>query len=261
VNILFIGDVVAGAGRRALKRHLRGLIDDYRADVVVANGENAAGGFGLTRKVYHELRDAGVDVVTSGNHVWDKKEILDWIGSEDRLLRPANYPPGVPGRGEALVDTAAGEPLAVVNLAGRVFMHPIDCPFRKFDELYASREASGTAVLVDFHGEATSEKIAFGWYVDGRARAVIGTHTHVPTADERILPGGTAYITDAGMTGPLDSVIGVRREQILERFLTAMPRRFETAKGPVRLMGVFVELDPSTGRAVRIERFYADHGL
>jgi metallophosphoesterase (TIGR00282 family) len=254
VRILFIGDIVGKPGRELVRRGLPALVENHQIDVVIANAENAAAGFGITRDIGEQLLDWGVDVMTSGNHIWDKREALDYIGVESRLLRPANYPAGVPGNGSYLARTRRGESIGVINIMGRVFMLQIDDPFtvvqREIDRL---RDRTRT-IFVDFHAEATSEKVAMGWHLDGKVSAVIGTHTHVQTADERILPKGTAYLTDVGMTGPHDSIIGVEIEPALGRFLTALPARFETATGNPRLHAVVVETDPATGRAVDIER-------
>lgn len=254
VNILFIGDIVGSPGRQALVRELHRLVDHHRVDLVVANGENSAGGFGITEETAKELFSLGIDVLTSGNHIWDKRESFSFIGREERLVRPANYPPGTVGRGSTVVRTAGGVPVGILNLEGRVFMNNLDCPFRVADQEIERLKESTSLVFVDFHAEATSEKIALGWYLDGKVSAVVGTHTHVQTADERILPGGTAYITDAGMTGSFDSVIGVRKELAVERFVTQMPVRFEVAKKDVRLNGVVIGVDPVNGRALSIER-------
>ncbi|AAR34514.1 TIGR00282 family metallophosphoesterase [Geobacter sulfurreducens] len=254
VNILFIGDIVGSPGRQALVRELHRLVDHHRVDLVVANGENSAGGFGITEETAKELFSLGIDVLTSGNHIWDKRESFSFIGREERLVRPANYPPGTVGRGSTVVRTAGGVPVGILNLEGRVFMNNLDCPFRAADQEIERLRESTPLIFVDFHAEATSEKIALGWYLDGKASAVVGTHTHVQTADERILPGGTAYITDAGMTGSFDSVIGVRKELAVERFVTQMPVRFEVAKKDVRLNGVVIGVDPASGRALSIER-------
>ncbi|ANA40735.1 MULTISPECIES: TIGR00282 family metallophosphoesterase [Geobacter] len=254
VNILFIGDIVGSPGRQALVRELHRLVDHYRVDLVVANGENSAGGFGITEETAKELFSLGIDVLTSGNHIWDKRDSFSFIGREERLVRPANYPPGTVGRGATVVRTAGGVPVGILNLEGRVFMNNLDCPFRVADQEIERLRESTPLIFVDFHAEATSEKIALGWHLDGKVSAVVGTHTHVQTADERILPGGTAYITDAGMTGSFDSVIGVRKELALERFVTQMPVRFEVAKKDVRLNGVVIGVDPVSGRALSIER-------
>jgi len=253
VNILFIGDIVGKAGRSVLADHLGDLIQQRRLDLVVANGENAASGFGITPRLTEELLGLGIDVLTSGNHIWARKEILEYFPQQPRLLRPANYPAG-PGQGVYRGNTRSGAEYAVLNLQGRVFMAPSDCPFRTADRLLEQLPDSCKIRIVDMHAEATSEKVAMGWYLDGRATAVIGTHTHVPTADERVLPKGTAYITDVGMTGPYDSVIGVVKETILEKFLTQMPAKFEPAEGDARLAAVLVQADAATGRALSIER-------
>jgi 2',3'-cyclic-nucleotide 2'-phosphodiesterase len=254
VRILFIGDIVGRPGRDLVKRGLASLVEHHSIDVVIANAENAAAGFGITREIGDQLLDWGVDVMTSGNHVWDKKEALDYIGTESRLLRPANYPAGVPGNGSYLARTKDGQTIGVINVMGRVFMQNIDDPFvivlREIEKL---RDRTRT-IFVDFHAEATSEKIAMGWHLDGRVTAVIGTHTHVQTADERILPKGTGYLTDVGMTGPHDSVIGVEIEPALGRFLNALPARFETATGNPRLNAVLIDSDPQSGRATDIDR-------
>ena len=254
MRILFIGDIVGRPGRDLVKRGLPGLVDHHSIDVVIANAENAAAGFGITREIGDQLLDWGVDVMTSGNHVWDKKEALDYIGTEPRLLRPANYPAGVPGNGSYLARTRHGETIGVINVMGRVFMQSIDDPFViVLREIEKVRDRTRT-IFVDFHAEATSEKVAMGWHLDGRVTAVVGTHTHVQTADDRVLPKGTGYLTDVGMTGPHDSVIGVEIEAALGRFLNALPARFETATGNPRLNAVVVESDPQSGRATDIER-------
>lgn len=256
LRLLFLGDVVGAAGLDGLRRHLPELCRRADADLVVANGENVAGGLGITPTAVRELHAAGVRVVTTGNHVWNKKEILGPIGSLPGLLRPANYPPSAPGRGWCVVETDAG-PVGVVNLAGRVFMDPLDCPFRTADRALEAVARSARVVLVDFHAEASSEKRALGWYLDGRATAVVGTHTHVPTADAQVLPGGTGYITDVGMTGVADSVIGVPVDRAVERFLTQIPQRLGLARGEATVCGVVVEADPADGRCRRIERVQA----
>lgn len=253
MNILLVGDICGKPGRVAAKRCIPSLRKEYAADLVVANGENAAGGNGLTKAVLDELYGFGVDVVTTGNHIWDKKEIFQFIDREERLVRPANYPPGAPGRGYVIVE-AAGRRVAVVNLSGSTFMPPIDCPFRKMDEILTQVAPQCDVILLDFHAETTSEKMAMGWYLDGKATCVVGTHTHIQTADERILPGGTAYISDLGMVGPWNSVLGVKRELVLKKFLSAMPVRFELADGPSVFCGVVLTLDAKTGRAQRIRR-------
>jgi hypothetical protein len=253
MNILFVGDVVGAPGRRALNA-LDGLIDRHSIDFTIVNVENAAGGFGLTVELYEELSKMPIDVFSSGNHIWDKKEIYDVLNSSDRLLRPANYPPGNPGRGWTVRPTAAGVPVGVLNLQGQVFMPAnADSPFRVADE-ELSRAREVKVIVVDIHAEATSEKMAIGWYLDGRVSAVLGSHTHVATADETIRPGGTAYLTDAGMTGAHEGIIGFARDRIIEKFLSQTPRSFETAKRDVRLSGAVVSVDEETGRARSIER-------
>jgi metallophosphoesterase (TIGR00282 family) len=259
MHILFIGDIFGRPGRTMVKDHLPELVKEHAIDLIIANGENAAAGFGITPPLAEELFELGIDVITTGNHVWDKREIVEYFQNADgnphsmarRLLRPANYPAGMPGWG--LYQGKKNDvPYAVINLQGRVFMTSNDDPFRVADQLL--KETQAKIVLVDIHAEATSEKISMGWYLDGRVSAVVGTHTHVPTADERVLPGGTAYITDVGMTGPYDSVIGVKKELIMGKFLNNMPVRFEPATGDVRLCAVVVDCDNATGRAGRIER-------
>lgn len=254
LKLLLIGDIVGRPGRQMVARHLAGLVDRHLIDLVVANAENAAAGFGVTADVVDELLGMGIDVLTTGNHVWDKKDSLPLLDHEPCLLRPANYPPGSPGRGWGVYRTSANVPVAVVNLEGRVFMHNLDCPFRAADAILGELAGAARIVLVDFHAETTSEKGALGSYLDGRVSAVLGTHTHVQTADERLLPGGTAFISDVGMTGSRDSVIGIRKELSVERFLTQLPVRFEVAKKEPMLCGVVVTVDELTGRAVAIER-------
>lgn len=253
MKILFIGDIVGKPGRRAVRELLPWIVEERRIDFVIANCENAAAGFGVTSEVIEELYGCRIDVLTSGNHIWDKKEIMDVAEGYETLLRPANYPAGAPGRGSVVVARPDGIRVGVINLAGRVFMNPLDCPFRTADREIEEMKNKARVIIVDMHAEATSEKIAMGWYLSGRVTAVLGTHTHVQTADDRILPGETAYITDVGMTGPFDSVIGIRKEVILQRFLLQMPNKFDVAKGDVRLQGVTVEIDPD-GRAKAIER-------
>ncbi|HHV07902.1 MAG TPA: TIGR00282 family metallophosphoesterase [Firmicutes bacterium] len=255
MRVLAIGDIVGKPGRKALKTELPRLREELGLDLVIANGENAAGGFGLTEHVSHELWEAGVDIITSGNHIWKKREIYSVLSQEKQLLRPANYPPGAPGRGWTIWQHNDLK-VAVVNLAGRTFLEPLDCPFRVVDSLLPEIRQQSNIVIIDFHAEATSEKIAFGWYVDGRASLVFGTHTHVQTADSRILPHGTGYITDIGMTGPRDGVLGVDRDIIIQRFITQLPARFHLAKGDVDIMGVWADIDPVTGYTLRIERLY-----
>lgn len=260
MRLLFIGDIYGQPGRRVVRDHAADIARQRGVDVVVANGENAAAGFGITPALAQELFDGGITIITGGNHVWDKREIVPWWEQAagdphhlaHRLLRPANYGSALPGRGLFVGATAAGEPYAVLNLQGRVFMTPLDCPFRRAEELLATLPSDCRTVLVDFHAEATSEKQAMGWYLDGRVTAVLGTHTHVPTADERILPGGTAFQTDVGMTGAYAGVIGSRREDVLQRLLQGYPARLEPAAGDVRLCGTLIDCE--NGRATRIER-------
>ena len=253
-KILFIGDIVGKPGRVAVRELLPAIIENHRIDLVVANCENAAAGFGVTREVVEELFRNRVDVLTSGNHIWDKKEVLEFVEDYETLLRPADYPAGVPGFGSVAVPSPTGSFIGVINLAGRVFMHSLDCPFRSAEKEIAKLAKKASIILVDMHAEATSEKQALGWFLDGRVSAVVGTHTHVQTADERILPNGTAYITDVGMTGPFDSIIGTRKEIVLERFLTNMPNKFDVARGDARLQGVVLGVDPANGKALEIER-------
>ena len=253
MRILFIGDIFAKVGRELVKRAVPALVASRGIDLVIANGENAAGGFGITRDISKELFGTGVAVMTSGNHVWDKKELLTFIDEEPRLLRPFNYPAGTPGRGSTILATASGERVAVLNLMGRVFMTAIDDPFTVGRAEVERLKQHAATVFVDFHAEATSEKIAMGWYLDGLATAVVGTHTHVQTADAQVLPGGTAYCTDVGMTGPHDGVIGVERGPVIQRFLTGLPAKFDTASGMPRLHAVIVTAD-AAGRATAIER-------
>src|SRR6195256_2758478 len=254
IRLLFIGDIVGRPGRELVRQGLRGLVEHHQIDLVIANAENAAAGFGITREIGDQLLDWGVDVMTSGNHIWDKKEALDYIGAEPRLLRPANYPAGAPGKGTYLARTEDGRSVGVVNIMGRVFMLNIDDPFAVvMREIEALKERT-RLIFVDFHAEATSEKIAMGWHLDGKVTAVVGTHTHVQTADERILPKGTAYLTDVGMTGPHDSVIGVEIQAALGKFINGLPARFDTATENPRLNAVVIDADEQTGRATDIER-------
>jgi len=254
LNILFIGDTVASAGRAIVKHYLKNLQEQFRIDLTILNCENAAAGFGITPRIADEFFDWGIDVLTSGNHVWDKKEILPYLNQNPRILRPANYPADNPGRGYTLLKTRNGEEAAVLNLQGRVFMVPIDDPFRAADAILAKLPSHIKVIFVDMHAEATSEKVAMGWYLDGRVSAVVGTHTHIPTADETILPKGTAYQTDAGMTGPFDSILGVIRDDVIRRFLTQIPTKFESASLDARLNAVLIDVDSSTGKARKIER-------
>jgi metallophosphoesterase (TIGR00282 family) len=256
VRILFVGDIFGRPGRTICKELLPGLVSRRGVDLLIANGENAAGGFGLTPALVDELFDLGIDVLTTGNHIWDRREIIEFFRSPDggsaRVLRPANYPSGTPGQGVYEGTTRAGIPYAVINLQGRVFLPDNDDPFRKADALL--EQLAARVILVDFHAEATSEKVAMGWYLDGRVTAVLGTHTHIPTADTRILPGGTAFQTDVGMTGPYDSVIGIQKELVLHRFLTQMPGRWEPAERDVQFCAVQIDCDAATGKATAVER-------
>jgi len=253
-TLLFIGDIVGRPGRELVRRAVPALVAHHKVDLVIANVENAAAGFGVTPDIADDFLTHGVHVMTGGNHTWDKKEIVPYFADQPCLLRPANMPAGTPGRGRFVARATNGTPVAVINVMGRVFMTAIDDPFRVvLDEIEAVREHA-TIVFVDFHAEATSEKVAMGWYLDGRVTAVVGTHTHVQTADERVLPQGTAYVTDAGMTGPHDSVIGVERSAIIQRFLTGLPQRFDVASENPRINGILVTADEQTGRAIGIER-------
>jgi metallophosphoesterase (TIGR00282 family) len=253
MRILFIGDIFASHGRRIVADHLQDIKSTQGIDVAIANAENSAGGFGITPSVAEELFDLGLDVLTTGNHVWDKKEIYDYFVKRPQLIRPANYPPGCPGEGVYIVRNTI-VPVAVINLQGRTYMPTTDCPFRKADEILAALDPAVRIRFVDFHAEVTSEKTAMGWYLDGRVSAVIGTHTHIPTADTRILGGGTAYQTDCGMTGAYESVIGVDRDLIIRRFLTSMPARMEPATGGVELHSVILDVDEQSGKALSIRR-------
>jgi metallophosphoesterase (TIGR00282 family) len=254
VKILYIGDIMGEPGRRAVGRMVPRVVSQRQVDVVIGNGENVAGGFGITPELAEELFEMGLSVITTGNHAWDKKEILDYFPREPRLLRPANYPAGVPGNGSYVVETPGGEKLAVLQLMGRAYMPTLDCPFQVAKREVAKLKRETAAVLVDMHAEATSEKMAMGHYLDGDVVAVVGTHTHVQTADEQILPKGTAYLTDIGMTGPLHGVIGVKKELAIEKFLTGMPKRFEVASGPTVFCAVLIEVDAQLGKAIMIER-------
>jgi metallophosphoesterase (TIGR00282 family) len=249
MRILFIGDIFGSPGRRIVADHLQDIIKAQGIDLAIANAENSAGGFGITPSIAEDLFALGLDVLTSGNHIWDKREIYDYLCRTPRLLRPHNYPPESPGRGIVVFKQCA-----ILNLQGRTYMPDTDCPFRAADQMLAELDPAIKVRFVDFHAEVTSEKIAMGWYLDGRVSAVIGTHTHVPTADTRVLPGGTAYQTDAGMTGPYDSVIGVEKEMIVKRFLTAMPVRMEAAKHKVELHSVIIDVDEASGKATSIRR-------
>ncbi len=255
MRIMFIADITGRPGRWIVSQLLWGFKRKHEIDFVIANVENAAGGYGVTKEISQKLFTYGVDVQTSGNHIWDRKESHDLLDSEEYLLRPANYPPGVPGRGSVIRKSEKGIPVGVLNIQGRVYMKEIDCPFRVAEREIGRLRQEAAIIFVDFHAEATSEKQAMGYYLDGRASALIGTHTHVQTADERIFPKGLAYLTDAGMTGPHDSVLWVRPQDALRRFLTGLPHRFQMAEGDVKMSGVVVDIDDSTGKATHIERY------
>ena len=254
MNILFIGDIIGKAGRQALQEILKKVIANHKIEFVIANGENAAGGMGITPPIALEILNQGVDVLTSGNHIWAKKEILPFLDEEPRILRPANYPPNVPGRGSGIFHSSIGQKVGVLNLEGRVFMKHLDCPFRIGAGEIEKMNKEIPIIIVDFHAEATSEKMAMGWFLNGKVSAVLGTHTHVQTSDERILDRGTAYITDVGMTGPLDSVIGIRKQVALERLLTQIPWKFDVATEEIELQGVVIDVDSSTGQSKSIQR-------
>jgi hypothetical protein len=254
MKILMVGDIVGKAGRQAIDGVLEKVIADHHIEFTIANGENAAGGMGITPSIAVEILDQGVDVLTSGNHIWAKKEIVPFLDEELRILRPANYPPKVPGRGSGIFHSRNGQTLGVLNLEGRVFMKHLDCPFRVGEKEVELLRKEADIILVDFHAEATSEKMAMGWFLNGKVSAVLGTHTHVQTGDERILDEGTAYVSDVGMTGPMDSVIGIRKEIALERLLTQIPWKFDVAKEEIELQGVVIDVDPKTGRSENIQR-------
>lgn len=254
LNILFIGDIVGKPGRQIVKSLLPKVIDQYKIEFVIANAENSAGGFGITEKVAQELFSYGIDLITTGNHVWDKKEAIPYIAKESRILRPLNYPQGVPGFGSIVTKTRKNNLIAVINVSGRVFMNLLDCPFKSTEEEIKRIREQTKVILIDFHAEATSEKMAFGYYFDGQVSAVLGTHTHVQTADERILPKGTAYITDVGMTGPEDSIIGFKKDEILEKFLTQMPKKFDVPSAASIFSAVVVQIDKATATAKNIIR-------
>jgi len=257
MKILFIGDIVGAPGRKAVKELLPQLKKEHGFDFVIANAENASGGSGITLKVAEELFSCSVDVLTSGDHIWKKREIFEFIDKEDRILRPINFPDNAPGRGSGVFKTTKGLKVGVINVNGRVFMEALDSPFKTVMSACQELSKETKIIIVDIHAEATSEKVALGWYLDGRVSAVLGTHTHIQTADERILPNGTVYLTDVGMTGPYDSVIGRRIEDVLEKFITSVPRRFEVAEGNIQLHAVLVDIDETTGKAkgaLRIQR-------
>lgn len=254
LRVLMVGDIVGRPGRKVLRDLLRTYRKKFNLDLIIANGENAAGGNGLNNAVANELYDSGIDIITMGNHTWDKREILDFIDHDHTLVRPANYPPGTPGHGSVIFSMDNKTKVAVINLSGRVFLSPLDCPFRCADKIIDEIKKNTQIIIIDFHAEATSEKIAFGWHMDGRVSAVIGTHTHVQTADERILPHGTGYITDVGMTGPRDSVLGIDKELVIQKFISQMPVRFEVAAGPIQFNGIILDICRNTGKTLRIER-------
>jgi len=254
MKILFIGDIVGSPGREAINKLLPALKTEHSLDFVIANAENASGGSGITRKVAEDLFASGVDVLTSGDHIWKKQEIFELIKEEERILRPINYPDGAPGRGSGIFKTAKGLKVGVINVNGRVFMDALNCPFKTAASAQEALYKETKIIIVDIHAEATSEKVALGWFLDGKVSAVIGTHTHIQTADERILPQGTAFLTDAGMTGPYESVIGRKIENVLERFITAIPVRFEVASEDIKLCGAILDIDDSSGRSLSITR-------
>lgn len=254
MNILFVGDIVGAYGRRVLNNIIFQVKNEYAVDFTIVNGENSAHGYSITEKIYNFFIDLGIDAITMGNHVWGRKEIIPHLSKFERMIRPANYPPGVPGKDHLIIDHQ-GTKIAILNLLGRVFMQCMDCPFQTADKLVARLQEKSKIIIVDMHAEATSEKCAMAYYLDGRVSAVIGTHTHVMTADERILPNGTAFITDIGMVGARDSVIGMKKEQILKKFVTQMPEKFEPAdSGPGRFNAVLLKIDPTSGKAEEIKR-------
>lgn len=254
MKVLYIGDIMGESGRKSINRALPKIVSQHQVDLVIGNGENVAGGFGITPDLAQELFEMGISVITTGNHAWDKKEILNYFDREPRLLRPANYPDGVPGSGSYVAETPGGEKVGILQLMGRAYMPPVDCPFQVAKKELAHLKRETSTILVEMHAEATSEKMAMGHFLDGQVVAVVGTHTHVQTADEQILSNGTAYITDIGMTGPLHSVIGIKKELAIEKFLTSMPRRFEVASGPSVFCAVLLDIDASQGKALGIER-------
>lgn len=249
-----VGDIFGKPGRKAVKELIKTYRNQYELDFVIANGENAAGGNGITREIANELYNAQIDFITMGNHTWDKKEIFQFIDTDKKIIRPANYPPGTPGRGWAIVPLSNELKIGIINLSGRVFLPPLDCPFRVGERIVEEISKETHIIIVDFHAEATSEKIAMGWFMDGKVSAVVGTHTHVQTADERILPYGTGYITDVGMTGPHDSILGVKRDIVIQKFLTQLPARFETAQGVAQFNAILLEIDETTGKTMGLKR-------
>ncbi len=262
LKILFLGDIFGRPGRKILQDELRNIIEEKKIDVVIANGENSAGGLGITPKICDNLLNLGIDVITSGNHIYKKREIYSYIESQPRLIKPANYPPSTPGKGYHVFSNlkTGNKKIAVINLCGRVFLENLDCPFRKAENILSELKRQTNIIIVDFHGEVTSEKIAMGWFLDGKVSAIIGTHTHVQTADEKILPQGTAYITDVGMVGPMDSVIGVRKEIIINRFLKNMPQKFVVADNDTWINSVIIDLNVNSGKANSIERYNKSSG-
>ncbi len=254
LKVLMVGDIFGKPGRKAVKELIKTYRNQYELDFVIANGENAAGGNGITREIANELYNAQIDFITMGNHTWDKKEIFQFIDTDKKIIRPANYPPGTPGRGWAIVPLSNELKIGIINLSGRVFLPPLDCPFRVGERIVEEISKETHIIIVDFHAEATSEKIAMGWFMDGKVSAVVGTHTHVQTADERILPYGTGYITDVGMTGPHDSILGVKRDIVIQKFLTQLPARFETAQGVAQLNAILLEIDETTGKTMGLKR-------
>jgi len=258
MKLLFLGDVVGQVGREAVQKNLPLLKQKYHPDAIIINGENAASGRGITQKIARQFYELGVGAITMGNHTFDNKEIFDFIDEDSKIVRPANYAEEVPGKGYTYIKTSSGEELAVINLQGRTFLPPVECPFKKASMLVETIRKRTPYIFVDFHAEATSEKQSLAWYLDGKVSAVVGTHTHVQTADERILPGGTAYITDAGMCGPRNSVLGMDKEAVIKKFLTGMPVRFEVANSAPQINGVLITLQKRTGRALGIQRILID---
>lgn len=254
MKFLIIGDIVGRMARNILKTQLTNIIENNEIQFVIANGENASGGNGLTYKNAQELFSYGIDVITMGNHVWDKKEITQYIDEETRLVRPSNYPSPCPGRGYTIINKNNIK-IGIINLSGRVFLNPLDCPFKTFEKDYNHLKTNTDIIILDFHGEATAEKVAMGWFVDGKISLIYGTHTHIQTADEKILTKGTGYITDIGMTGPYYSVLGIDRDIIIEKFITQRPIRFEIASGPIEINGIIVEINEKNGKCLKIERF------
>lgn len=250
-----LGDIVGRSGRTVIHSLLKKIREEFKADFIIANGENGAGGNGLTPKIVEELFENGIDALTSGNHIWNKKEIIEFIDREKRLIRPANYPPGTPGAGWTVLDVNKKFKIGIINLAGRVYLDALDCPFRVAQDIIPLVKAYTPIIIIDFHAEATSEKEAFGWYVDGLVSAVCGTHTHVQTSDARILPKGTGYITDIGMTGARDGILGIQKEPVIQKFISQMPVRFEVASGVLQIEGVFLEIDEKEGQCLQIESF------